>query len=131
MQLLGKYVRNETAVRKMIAACMRRGILKEFMSKERKEIINIMGLLFSDEDIMRNFGLSQRREGRLEGERKGRREGRREGRLEGKLEERYAAVAEGEMSIGYAARKSGMTVGEFAEAMEEHGFAAPTEAVMA
>ena len=99
----------------MIAACMRRGILKEFMSKERKEIINIMGLLFSDEDIMRNFGLSQRREGRIEG----------------KLEERYAAVAEGEMSIGYAARKSGMTVGEFAEAMEEHGFAAPTDAVLA
>ena len=90
----GIYGLTREAIQETIRICLERGILVPFLRSRREEVIDIMELLFNQEEvwnlerqaIARDARLEGRREGRLEGRLEGRQEGRREGRQEGRLE---------------------------------------------
>ena len=73
----------EDAIRTTIDECIRDGILKDFLLKNKAEVYH-MCLYEFDVEL-------HEEEGRIEGRREGRREGIREGRLEGQREERIFA----------------------------------------
>lgn len=89
----------EAAVRQAVEACIREGILKEFLEEHKEEVIGVSIWEFKEElyrEAMREDALEDGRneglrlgleeglrEGRQEGLREGLREGRREGRREG------------------------------------------------
>ena len=54
--------------------CRERGVLTPFLASRRKEVIDIMELLFSQEEIWEMGLCEARRESRQEGRREGRRE---------------------------------------------------------
>ena len=77
----------EDAIRTTIDECIRDGILKEFLLKNKAEVYHMCLYEFDVELHERVLREEEREEGRLEG----RREGRLEGRMEGKREERTQA----------------------------------------
>ena len=85
----------EDAIRTTIDECIRDGILKDFLLKNKAEVYHMCLYEFDVELHERVLREEEREEGRLEGRREGRREGRsegiREGRLEGQREERIFA----------------------------------------
>ena len=54
--------RTRKAVEETIRTCMDREVLKEYLAKEREEVVDIMSALFDEEIILRNHIMSQRRE---------------------------------------------------------------------
>ncbi|MBR1629590.1 MAG: hypothetical protein IJ679_10075 [Lachnospiraceae bacterium] len=78
--------------------------MTDFLERRRDEIANIMMTLFDEETIMAGHDATVRREGLFE------------------------YVQDGEMAIDYAARKSNMTIAEFARQMEQSGYKAPEDA---
>ena len=103
------YGRTSEAIRETIRICQERDILIPFLASRRKEVIDIMELLFSQEEVWemtrreiardaREDGLQKGiQEGRLAGHREGRREGRLEGRQEGRREGRLEGRQEGRL----------------------------------
>ena len=85
----------EDAIRTMIDECIRDGILKDFLLKNKAEVYHMCLYEFDVELHERVLREEEREEGRIEGRREGRREGRsegiREGRLEGQREARIFA----------------------------------------
>ena len=85
----------EDAIRTTIDECIRDGILKDFLLKNKAEVYHMCLYEFDVELHERVLREEEREEGRIEGRREGRREGRsegiREGRLEGQREERIFA----------------------------------------
>ena len=77
----------EDAIRITIDECIRDGILKEFLLKNKAEVYHMCLYEFDVELHERVLREEEREEGRIEG----RREGIREGRLEGQREERIFA----------------------------------------
>lgn len=70
------------AVEQAVSECIREGILKEFLLKNRAEVVK-MSIFEYNEEL---HSESLRQEGREEGRKEGRKEGREEGREEGKEE---------------------------------------------
>ena len=64
----------ETAVRETIRICCDRNILKDYLEKQEKEIVNIMTSLFDEEVIMANHDASVERRGRDAGRAEGQKE---------------------------------------------------------
>ena len=62
-----QYGRTETAVSLAIDECIRRGILAEYLSRKRAEVVSIMMSLFDKEQNQKMYGNSERAEGRKEG----------------------------------------------------------------
>ena len=85
----------EDAIRTTIDECIRDGILKDFLLKNKAEVYHMCLYEFDVELHERVLREEEREEGRIEGRLEGRREGRnegiREGRLEGQREERIFA----------------------------------------
>ena len=81
----------EDAIRTTIDECIRDGILKDFLLKNKAEVYHMCLYEFDVELHERVLREEEREEGRIEGRREGRREGIREGRLEGQREERIFA----------------------------------------
>ena len=77
----------EDAIRTTIDGCIRDGILKDFLLKNKAEVYHMCLYEFDVELHERVLREEEREEGRIEG----RREGIREGRLEGQREERIFA----------------------------------------
>ena len=77
----------EDAIRTTIDECIRDGILKDFLLKNKAEVYHMCLYEFDVELHERVLREEEREEGRIEG----RREGIREGRLEGQREERMFA----------------------------------------
>ena len=95
------YGLTKTAIQETMRICRERGVLTPFLAARRKEVIDIMELLFSQEEIRE----MDRREARREGQQEGRREGAEERdtlysellrRLEplGRVSELLAAIAD-------------------------------------
>ena len=105
---MGKYGRTETAARKTIEACVKRGIMADFMERRREEMVNIMLSLFDEETIMAGHDATVRRETTRVN--------------------LFEYVQDGGMAIDYAARKSNMTIAEFARQMEQSGYKVPENA---
>ena len=76
----------EDAIRTTIDECIRDGILKDFLLKNKAEVYHMCLYEFDVELHERVLREEEREEGRLEGRREGRSEGIREGRLEGQRE---------------------------------------------
>ena len=70
--------RTETAVRETIRICCDRNILKEYLEKQEKEIVNIMTSLFNEEVALKNSYASVERRGIEIGERRGIEKGQQE-----------------------------------------------------
>ena len=81
----------EDAIQTTIDECIRDGILKDFLLKNKAEVYHMCLYEFDVELHERVLREEEREEGRIEGRREGRREGIREGRLEGQREERIFA----------------------------------------
>ena len=78
------YVRK--AAEETIRVCKDRGVLKEYLTRHEKEVMNHMIMLFEQEEAVKRYGMSMRQEGIEEGRAEGRVEGRAEGRVEGRVE---------------------------------------------
>ena len=82
----GLYGLTREAIQETIRICLERGILVPFLRSRREEVIDIMELLFNQEEVWNLERQAIARDARLEGRREGRLEGRQEGRLEGHQE---------------------------------------------
>jgi len=75
--------RTEEAAAEIIRLCLEQGILVPFLTSRKKEVVDIMSLLFSQEKIweieLYNAAQDAKRKGIAEGEARGRTEGRAEG----------------------------------------------------
>lgn len=80
----------DKAVEKAVNDCIAQGILYEFLTKHKAQVIK-MSIYEYDEEKQREF---DREEGREEGRKEGREEGRKEGRKEGREEGRYLGKRE-------------------------------------
>ena len=76
----------EDAIRTTIDECIRDGILKDFLLKNKAEVYHMCLYEFDVELHERVLREEEREEGRIEGRLEGRREGRNEGIREGRLE---------------------------------------------
>ena len=76
----------EDAIRTTIDECIRDGILKDFLLKNKAEVYHMCLYEFDVELHERVLREEEREEGRIEGRREGRSEGIREGRIEGRSE---------------------------------------------
>jgi len=103
------YGLTKKAIQESIRICLERGILVPFLTSRREEVIDIMEMLFSQEEVWemerRNIERIARQEGRQEGRREGRQEGRQEGRREGRQEGRREGQQEGISLIGELMRR--------------------------
>jgi len=79
----GLYGLTKQAIQETIRICLEEGILVPFLSSRREEVIDIMELLFNQEEIWNLEKQAIARDARREGRQEGRREGRREGHQEG------------------------------------------------
>ncbi len=57
-----KYGMTEQAVKETIRICKDRDVLREYLERRETEVVTIMMSLFDDEQIMRNYGKSERHE---------------------------------------------------------------------
>ena len=100
------YGRTKKAILEAIHICKNENILKEYLESKQKEVVDIMMVLYDEQEIIRSYIESEieeatrearqkatlegilegKREGILEGKREGILEGKREGILEGKRE---------------------------------------------
>ncbi|HIV23439.1 MAG TPA: hypothetical protein IAC80_05820 [Candidatus Merdiplasma excrementigallinarum] len=93
----------EEAVEQAITECIREGILKDFLEKNRREAIRVSIYEYDEERHIRQ----EREEAREEGERAGREEGEQIGWEKGRLELIRKKLAKGK------------SIPEIAEALEE------------
>ena len=86
-QQVALHGRTEKAVSELIHLCLERGILVPFLTARKKEVVDIMSLLFSQEKIweieLYNAAQDAKQKGIAEGEARGRAEGEAKGRTEG------------------------------------------------
>ena len=78
--------RTAKAIESTIEICQCQNVLVEYLTERKKEVKDIMSLLFSQEDVTERYGNACREEGRTEG--------REEGRAEGREEERSIFLAD-------------------------------------
>ena len=89
---------SEQAAQEIVRICLERGILAPFLESRRKEVIDMMHMLFTQEEVDAVERYNARQEGLREGRLKGRQEGRIEGRQEGRIEGRQEGRQEGAQS---------------------------------
>ena len=70
------------AVEETIRICQDENVLKEYLARQREEIMDIMMTLFDEETLMKNHDASVERKARRQGEATGRIKGIKEGREE-------------------------------------------------
>lgn len=61
-----KYGRTKKAIEETIRICKNENILKEYLEDRKKEVVDIMEALFSQEKAVENYGREMRHEGHLE-----------------------------------------------------------------
>ena len=60
------YGRSQKAVLEAIRICKDRNVLKEYLSSKEKEVVDIMMVLYDEEEIMRSYVESERYDERIE-----------------------------------------------------------------
>ena len=80
------YGLTKEAIQETIRICLERGILVPFLTAKREEVVDIMEMLFSQEEVWELDRQEIAREARQEGHKEGHKEGRQEGRKEGRKE---------------------------------------------
>ncbi|EHL10050.1 hypothetical protein HMPREF9629_01042, partial [Peptoanaerobacter stomatis] len=74
-----KYGYTKEMIEETIKICTDEDILKEYLSKRKKEVMSIMSTLFSQEEVTKFVIEEEREEAKKEGKEEGRKEGRKEG----------------------------------------------------
>ena len=100
--------RTEKAILETLRICIEQGVLKEYFIEERQEVINMLRSLFDDETILRNHINAERRD-------------EREKNL-------FKYVAEGGMSVAFAAKERGLPPDVFIHDMTVAGYSVPQQA---
>lgn len=77
------YGLTKEAIQETIRICLERDILAPFLTARREEVVDIMEMLFSQEEVWELDRQEIAREARQEGHKEGHKEGRQEGRKEG------------------------------------------------
>ena len=80
------YGLTKEAIQETIRICLERDILAPFLTARREEVVDIMEMLFSQEEVWELDRQEIAREARQEGHKEGHKEGRQEGRKEGRKE---------------------------------------------
>ena len=108
-----EYGGGREAIEKVIEICRNENVLKEYLEKREKEVINIMLTLFDEETIMANHDADVLRRGRNEGMQqgmqKGIEKGKAEGRADGILSTLWNLLNGGAISLSVAAKQAGMS----------------------
>lgn len=92
------YGRDRKAAEETVRICKDRGVLREYLEAHEKEVINSMIMLFEQEEAVKRYGNRMR--------------------SEGKIAAFADLVTDGTLTIEQAAKKMGMTVEQFKEAVE-------------
>ena len=99
------------AAEEAIRICQDRGVLADYLEDRKKEVMDIMIMLFDQEFAVQQTLKAQRKEGRLEG--------RKEGRLEGALKTLFGLVRDGLLTVNIAAKRANMPEEEFLSLMNK------------
>ena len=92
------YGRIRKAAEETVRICKDRGVLKEYLGAHEKEVINSMIMLFEQEEAVKRYGNRMR--------------------SEGQIATLADLVTDGILTVEQAAKKMGMTVEQFKEAVE-------------
>lgn len=63
---IAKHGRTRNAILEAIRLCNDRDILKEYLESKKKEVVNIMMVLYDEQEIMRSYVESERHDARVE-----------------------------------------------------------------
>ena len=116
----------EEAVEQAVGQCITEGILEEYLTAHKAEVVGMLTKEYSETEIAEMFyedGFDAGREegydaGRDAGREEGRKEGREEGREEGRLELLVSMVNDGTLTVKQAASKMGETEEVFTSRLE-------------
>ena len=92
------YGRERKAAEETVRICKDRGVLKEYLEAHEKEVISSMIMLFEQEEAVKRYGNRMR--------------------SEGKISTLADLVTDGTLTMEQAAKKMGMTVEQFKDAVE-------------
>ena len=109
------YGRTQKAVQEAIRICKDRNVLKEYLSNREKEVVDIMMVLYDEQEVLRSYIESELYEARLKGRQEGLQEGRQEGRQEGKIEIAKKLLEMRKLSYDEIVKTSGLTMEEIEE----------------
>lgn len=85
----------EEAVERAVTECIQEGVLSDFLSAQRAEVVAMSIFEYNEEEELKKIRASEFSVGRIEGREEGRKEGIVEGRKEGIAEGRKEGIAEG------------------------------------
>lgn len=74
---------NEQAVRGAIADCIERGVLGDYLREREEEVVTIMMTLYDEQEVLRNYIASERRDAAAKGEARGEARGEMKGEARG------------------------------------------------
>ena len=100
------------AIDEVILSCIEDGILAEFLTKHRSEVVDVCLTEFNEKQYAETLRSEGREEGRVEGLEEGRKEGRPEGILIGRVRELSALIADGILTAEAAAQRANLPVDE-------------------
>lgn len=113
--LIQKHGYKKATAEKIVNSCIKKNILKEYLNDRKKEVVDIMGILFDQDIITRNYENEIFEEGKAEG----RAEGMQQGMEQGELEAFVKIYKNGMIKANDAARMLNITVAKFLELTKE------------
>ncbi|MBQ7193503.1 MAG: hypothetical protein IJR98_03935 [Synergistaceae bacterium] len=78
--------RKKSAVESAIRICQDRGVLREYLEGRKKEVVDIMVMLFDQSYAMEVYGRERELEGEKRGEKRGEKKGEKKGKIKGMVE---------------------------------------------
>ena len=118
------YGRTKRAVLEAIRICKDKNVLKEYLESKEKEVVDIMMVLYDEQEVMRSYIESEIYEATQKATKKamqeGRQEGRQEGIQEGKIETAKRLLKMEKFSLEEIANGTGLTIEEIKQLAELH-----------
>ena len=107
------------AIDQAIDQCIQEGVLRDFLTKNRAEVTEVMQLDYTFERQIELEREAARSKAWEQGMERGIEQGIEQGIERGRLREIIAFVQDGDISVERGAQKAGMTVDEFKKVMAE------------
>ena len=117
--LIQQHGYKKTTAEKIVNSCIKKNILKEYLTNRKKEVVDIMGILFDQDIITRNYENEIFEEGKAEGRAEGMQQGMQQGMEQGELEAFVKIYKKGMIKANDAARMLNITVAKFLELAKE------------
>lgn len=93
------YGRSKKAIVEAIRICKDKNVLKEYLESKESEVLDIMIVLYDEEEIMRSYLESEIYEATQKAEKKGMKEGMKEGMKKGKKEGKKEGIQEANIEV--------------------------------